>query len=556
VHQVGRGIHTPQCVDPSSTSDEDLSLLSHKLCRQVGYSTFTGFHLDKIDLYSVELTGELEETLECRQNTSSYSIECNRHLTTKPCSHLVQVKCGDCYFFQTIRRNDSLIIRSPLYPVLQPNMVCKYDFYLTDKQGLGKVEVSEVDLSRSVSTELESQCLQSFLQILSGPTGRDLALKDVLCGRHNNITVHTLGQYIRLVLVTVGSTKGLSGFKLTVQSTPSSGLIVSKIMVFLMSFFCVFCGLGGILLCFGQYFKGKVQRKRRRRMAHFMWQGEQPVPGQSLHMNRTMRLRRLLESRENNYVMDNRVPGSRNESGNQSRPLPSPPSPNSLSSLESEEDHYNRISQQNNQHENTYVSTTAVSLEETVDLSADTIFRGSSTPAYSQEVDSQVDSQGEVDREGRADHTYLSIYGSDSKSTEVENSSANSRVALHRRRPSRNSPVAEQTPNISRINSLGRANSTQADDLRGVERSWNMVTNMPRRILTLSNRIFSRTSHGNGTIGEEHGGHENESTEDDVFTAEDEDMLCPPSFPRANLQHRRLSSIRTEKTQRATLKTE
>jgi len=483
VHQVGRGIHAPQCVDPSSTSDEDLSLLSHKLCRQVGYSTFTGFHLDKIDLYSVELAGEVEETLECRQNTSSYSIECDRQLTTKPCSHLVQVKCGDCYFFQTIRRNDSLIIRSPLYPVLQPNMVCKYDFYLTDKQGSGKVEVSEVDLSKSVSTELESQCLQSFLQVLSGPTGRDLALKDVLCGHHNNITVHTLGQYIRLVLVTVGSTKGLSGFKLKVQATPSSGRLVSKIMIFLMSFFLVFCGLGGILLCFGQYFKGKVHRKRRRRMAHFMWQGEQPVPGQSLHMNRTMRLRRLLESRENNYVMDNRVPGSRNESGNQSRPLPSPPSPNSLSSLESTEDHYNRINQPANPHENTYVSTTAVSLEETVDLSADLIFGGSSTPAFAQEVETR----DEVVSAGHADHTYLSLYGSDSKSIEAEIGSTNSRVELHRRRPPMSSSVAEQTQN-SRNNSQARANSTQADDLRVVERSWNMVTDMPRRLLTLSNR--------------------------------------------------------------------
>ena len=46
------------------------------------------------------------------------------------CQHLVQLTCSSCHFHASLPPvNTSLAVLSPLYPVLQPDYIYKYDFF-------------------------------------------------------------------------------------------------------------------------------------------------------------------------------------------------------------------------------------------------------------------------------------------------------------------------------------------------------------------------------------------------------------------------------------------
>ncbi|XP_023329681.1 uncharacterized protein LOC111702276 isoform X2 [Eurytemora carolleeae] len=296
----------PQPICLNSITGRSISLLSHQLCRELGFQTYSSAHPRHIDQFSVSTDTTASSSIECSQDRSNYSISCIRIISTQPCSFFLQVACGDCHRSEILRETGELTISSPLYPVLQPYMICQYDLQVEKNMRFGELVIDKLSLSDPIPTSQNSgsYCLNSFLQIQGGENSMSLRSVETLCGEIRNQSISIQDRFIRLVLVTGGKPWGLSGFKITVLSSGSIPSTASKIFLFFVTFFCVFIGLGSFLFCIGCLVKTKMTKKRQLRS---MWRGELPRHGETIHMNRTRRLRRMGATNENNYVMDNRV---------------------------------------------------------------------------------------------------------------------------------------------------------------------------------------------------------------------------------------------------------
>jgi len=291
--------------------NRDLLLLAHKLCREKRYQTAADVQLVESNKFPVQVDDRFSYRIQCRQEVfGNYSIWCESVVTSSSCTHFLQINCGDCHTTQTIRRNGSVLLRSPLYPVLQPNQICKYNLILEDSQAIGEMLLEELDLEGPVSLSGQKpHCLSSFLQIQSGSSESQLIWSRTLCGRVRNKILKTKGPFIRLLMVSGVGTEGKSGFQIRIKSLHSPSNFKSKVLLFFATFVCVFIGLGSVLACGVCIYRKKLKdrRKRRLRQQHSTWVGPNPVPGQSIHTTRTLRLERMLQASSNTYIMDSSV---------------------------------------------------------------------------------------------------------------------------------------------------------------------------------------------------------------------------------------------------------
>ena len=127
----------------------NLALLVHSVCRDAGFTTFSDFSLVHVD--SVRPRGDLEEVtsaseFSCHQ-TESYATVCNVSSSVEAeCQHLVQLTCSSCHFHASLPPvNTSLAILSPLYPVLQPDYICEYDFFSDSPQDVS-LHIEDINL--------------------------------------------------------------------------------------------------------------------------------------------------------------------------------------------------------------------------------------------------------------------------------------------------------------------------------------------------------------------------------------------------------------------------
>ena len=95
--------------------------------------------------------GDLEEVtsaseVSCHQ-TENYETVCNVSSSVEAeCQHLVQLTCSSCHFHASLPPvNTSLAVLSPLYPVLQPDYICEYDFFSDSPQDVS-LHIEDINL--------------------------------------------------------------------------------------------------------------------------------------------------------------------------------------------------------------------------------------------------------------------------------------------------------------------------------------------------------------------------------------------------------------------------
>jgi len=201
---------------------------------------------------------------------------------------------------------------SPLYPVLQPGLVCQYDLQLPqDISADISIEIADLSLDPAQSSPSGHHCVSSFLHILGGTTFLDLKSVTTLCGlvhypsnlSHYKISVSS----VRLLMV-AGSSSMIDerrGFLVNVFVSPSRMKIPLHKIIFLLAFFGVLVLILAVLASVIIYHnrKSKVRRSLPRRRQ--TWHGSVPMTGESVHQNRTERIRQW--GTDNLYMFDNSV---------------------------------------------------------------------------------------------------------------------------------------------------------------------------------------------------------------------------------------------------------
>ena len=209
---------------------------------------------------------------------------------------------------------------SPLYPVLQPGLVCQYDLQLPqDISADISIEIADLSLAPAQSSQLGYHCVNSFVHILSGFSFSELKSVATLCGEvfypgkssffklNNNV--------VRLLLVGGSDNRALGrrGFLVNVYVSPSIMKIPFYPLAILLSFigFLVLIAvlLASVILYLNRKSKSRLSHPRRRQT----WHGSVPRDGESLHQTRTERIRDLNRltstswGSDNLYTFDNRV---------------------------------------------------------------------------------------------------------------------------------------------------------------------------------------------------------------------------------------------------------
>ena len=137
--------HQPLCLADGKSSDRNLQLLVHQVCRDSGFPTFSSFDLvQKQSVRIRDLPGN-SSVVSCGQS-KQYQIMCSISRGQDRCQYLVQVTCSSCHYHYSIGPNHNITILSPLYPVLQPNFICEYDFFV-DSQVKTDLDLLINDLS-------------------------------------------------------------------------------------------------------------------------------------------------------------------------------------------------------------------------------------------------------------------------------------------------------------------------------------------------------------------------------------------------------------------------
>ena len=306
------------CVDPENFDPnimKNLEMLAHKICVAKDYPTF-----DWIGLKNISSNFRLPEIshIQCFQR-DDLSIECIRSRkmdeVNRSC-HFLSLKCGSCQRKYHILSGMTFNINSPLYPVLQPGLVCQYDFehWLGSKVDL---VVNITDLGLGPRTN-DQHCGSSFLDILAGDDVNNLQSVSTSCGEEQNLVFHLKQKsFLRLRLVTGGnSNMGERGFvgKVTVirKNYNGSGKTVVIVISCVLLFFLV-CAISTCIV--DKLDERRRQRRRRRRnlTRRVMRYGSGPL---SYHQQRTERLRAEMvgvrvedDGRGDNiYMIDTSVP--------------------------------------------------------------------------------------------------------------------------------------------------------------------------------------------------------------------------------------------------------
>eukprot|EP00092_Neocalanus_flemingeri_P039697 GFUD01043229.1.p1 GENE.GFUD01043229.1~~GFUD01043229.1.p1 ORF type:complete len:504 (-),score=81.26 GFUD01043229.1:104-1615(-) len=306
-------IPEPLCLneDPKSS---DVSHLAHMICTASKFPTFLETSLVKpSSVLSYRL--ETPSALSCHQD-EFYEIVCNRSSSSPgPCS-LLQVTCGACHHHVQLKPSSSLQLKSPLYPVLQPGLVCQFDLLLPqDISADISIEIADLSLDQAKSSHSGEHCVNSFVHILSGSTFLELRSIATLCG---DVVYPGMSSFfkvtnsvVRLLLVGGSNSRALGkrGFLVNVYVSPSRIKIPLYKLVILLSFFgflvLILVILALVILYLSRKSKTRQSRPRRRQT----WHGSVPRAGEIRHQNRTERIRRLGNTSwgsDNLYMFDNR----------------------------------------------------------------------------------------------------------------------------------------------------------------------------------------------------------------------------------------------------------
>jgi len=309
----------PLCLNDDVQTSSNKNLLAHKLCTDSKFSTFLQTSLVKPSSVLGYSSDETSSALSCYQD-NYYDIVCNRSTSSHGSCSLLHVACGACHHHVNLQPNSSLQLVSPLYPVLQPGLVCQYDLQLP--QGVSadiSIEIADLSLAPAEVSQSGKHCVNSFLHILSGETFISLESVASLCGEvyfpEGSSFFRLKNSVVRLLLVSGSEDMafGRRGFLVNVQISSSSAQIPLTKLVMLLSFFglliIIVLVLASVILYLNRKSKARISHPRRRQT----WHGSVARPGESLHQTRTERIRQLGNwsrsswGSDNLYMFDNRV---------------------------------------------------------------------------------------------------------------------------------------------------------------------------------------------------------------------------------------------------------
>ena len=307
------------CLDRDSKNKYQQEMLAEMICHQEGHPTFN--HIFRVPSRVEEYDAS---HVKCHQK-EDYTINCTRTpgRTTgneTRCDRLV-LQCGDCYERVPLFKGAGYSFNSHLYPRLQPQQVCQWDFESFFGSSLN-IEVNITDLSID-QEDNNDYCGHSFLDILVGESSASLQNVATVCsGNQNNIFRIYGKSMVRFRLVT-GSAEfqsNLRGFKATivVEEANHIGKVGRTVgIIFSVPVGTIFlCCLYGCLC--NKVQERKRERRTRRRRRYPGMTRPQLQPGVGLHEQRTARLAAQLQGagggggggdcgRENIYMIDTSV---------------------------------------------------------------------------------------------------------------------------------------------------------------------------------------------------------------------------------------------------------
>jgi hypothetical protein len=300
----------------------DVRLLCHRMCPQPGRATCSLVDADRS-------LAHVSRDVACGYTDES-RLRCRLKQTTRKCSKYVKVTCGGCHFRYNVSVNTSLVLESPLYPLLPPGVVCQYDLHLDRPRETSMVlNITDLSLPRHWHDQDDQQpaCLNSFLQIQRSKRDYGYINVDRLCekNKHDVHNVYNISDVnVRLLFVSgYNYQKDSKGFSITVTANNVSTTRRSPtkmVAVFFLVFFLVVLTIAVVWCLASMAIKGTKRPRTRERGS--TWHGAQPVGGQTLHDAETAEVNRQYRQVRNTnpYVVDNTVSG-------RTGPLPSPPPP-------------------------------------------------------------------------------------------------------------------------------------------------------------------------------------------------------------------------------------
>jgi len=353
-------LHTSQSVQPvcvTSQSVNDLPLLAHSVCVSSKFTTYKRFSL--VNLTDVNMKSQAQlSSINCTQS-SSYQTTCSNSISEGFCEFLISIDCGSCHPHIQLSPNSTIILESPLYPVLQPDMICQYDLEL-DEEVAADISIVIDDLNLAPpqlthSHEDGGHCISSYLHILSGTNMEQMDSIAMLCGdaRQNTITLQRQNM-VKLQLVSGNKVHARyhRGFRLTIIVSPSVDPTAVRMIAITSGSVLGFALVVGILVTISiLHRKWKAQKRKRQPRRGVTWHGSAPVSGHSLHMDRTQHITRQLDrveegedTRENLYgSLDYGDAIYRYRSIRALRTLPEAPRPESITSEPNPEEESNKI---------------------------------------------------------------------------------------------------------------------------------------------------------------------------------------------------------------------
>jgi len=297
-----------------------LEMLAHSVCKKDGYQTFDS--VSPLSPFFSNINPVLEvipSDINCEQ-AENFEISCNRSDTPGRLSRspllgsgcrLFEVKCGSCDTHRHVFQNQTYYLNSPVYPRLQPGLVCEYD--LESWFGVADMEINIKDVSLGEVSD-NNHCGSSFLHILAGSSLENLYSVKTLCGQHNGchgpINLKKI-KYLKLRLVTgnPGYEENLRGYSLEVKVTrvmrKSSASVVGIIIAAVFGVFFLCC----LVNCVSNKLSDRKKKRRRTRPGLRRYVAQQGV---SYHQQRTAVLAANSGQVDNNgdniYMIDTSVP--------------------------------------------------------------------------------------------------------------------------------------------------------------------------------------------------------------------------------------------------------
>jgi len=358
-------LHAVCIPEPINQEEQyNLSLLAHEVCRKAKFKTYSDLTL--IHKSAVGFIEPLKTNIVSCDQHQNFSTSCDITSTDNnkvppdsfseelECQYLIQMTCSSCHFHYKMQLNSSITLSSPLYPVLQPDLICEYDFFVEDGDDADmELVVNDISIpGHEYSSGHNNHCLESLLTVQAGEDSHHMREIATICGekkiyKHRGSTISAPGVSRLQLFFVSGSDSfiaggGFRGFNITLTAKEASNLMKRGILALYiligLFFFLVFSVVFVVIR------KKKEARRPRRTRPRVTWHGSVPRAGQSLHQERTLNLNAELQSEitnssnivieldsnkvsnENNYNDELTVQYSVPIARSRRRSLPSPPS--------------------------------------------------------------------------------------------------------------------------------------------------------------------------------------------------------------------------------------